>query len=190
MGIVYEAYDAERRAPVALKTLRALDEYTLARFKNEFRSLADLTHPNLVRLGELYCEANQWFFTMELVEGEHLLSYVRPESEQAPPQALDVRDQPTLTIQLAKDALRARFDEARLRHTLRQLSHGISALHRAGMIHRDIKPSNVVVTKDGRTVLLDFGLVIDTTGHHSTELKLLGTPAYMAPEQSEGGRVG
>src|SRR5437867_8397399 len=77
MGVVYEAYDGERGTRVALKTLRAISGEALFRFKNEFRALQDLQHPNLVSLGELLEEDGQWFFTMELLEGQHFLEYVR-----------------------------------------------------------------------------------------------------------------
>lgn len=76
MGVVYEAIDRERDARVALKTLRTLKPDALLRFKNEFRALADITHPNLVSLGELFEEEGRWFFTMEMVDGEHFLDYV------------------------------------------------------------------------------------------------------------------
>src|ERR1700683_2605726 len=68
MGIVYEAFDEERRATVALKTLNRFDGAALARFKREFRALQGIAHPNLVALDELIFENEQWFFTMELLE--------------------------------------------------------------------------------------------------------------------------
>src|SRR5262252_5159301 len=78
MGTVYAALDRERNAEVALKTLRAMSADALLRFKNEFREFQDLSHPNLVSVGELFCEEGDWFFTMELVDGEDFLSHVRP----------------------------------------------------------------------------------------------------------------
>jgi predicted ATPase len=166
MGVVYEAQDAVTHATVALKTLRNRDDEALYQFKREFRLLAALGHhPNLVRLGELFCEHDQWFFTMELIRGQTLLDYV-----QAPPGAP------------------LPFDEGRLRAAFRQLADGLCALHAAGYVHRDIKPSNVLVSTEGRVVLLDFGIAAPASRRKSqlsAEPTLVGTPAYMAPEQTE-----
>ncbi|MCB9598247.1 MAG: protein kinase, partial [Sandaracinaceae bacterium] len=76
MGVVFEAIDAERGARVALKTLRSVRPRAAQRFKNEFRALSDLSHPNVVELHELHVEDDRLYFTMELVEGTDFLSWV------------------------------------------------------------------------------------------------------------------
>lgn len=164
-GVVYEAYDRKRRERMALKQLRATDSAALRRFKNEFRALAGVTHPNLIRLGELIGAEDSWFFTMELIEGTDLLAHVRPTA----------------------GGFRGGFDEARLRDAFGQLAEGISALHSHGMIHRDLKPSNVLVGPKERVVVLDFGLV-SSLGPEETSrsITMAGTPAYMSPEQLDG----
>jgi serine/threonine protein kinase len=129
MGVVYEAFDKERNARVALKTLRSMSPEGLLRFKREFRDFLDLTHPNLISLGELFSEGRDWFFTMELVDGASFLDWVRPGTHEPP--AL-----PPL-------------DPARLRPALAQLVEGVMALHAVEKVHRDIKPSNVLVSAGG-----------------------------------------
>ena len=157
-GTVHEAIDRERRARVALKVLNRTGEREVRRFKNEFRRLADLRHPNLVALHELYADEGAWFFTMELVHGDTFISHVRQAGDGEP--------------------LRARLAAA-----LRQLSAGLLALHAAGMVHRDVKPSNMLVARDGRVVLLDFGLVLALG---EAEQSGAGTPGYSSPEQMSG----
>ncbi|MEP6911678.1 MAG: protein kinase, partial [bacterium] len=78
MGVVYEAHDRETDKVVALKTLTRAEASHISRFKNEFRSLADVSHPNLVALYEFMADGQFWFFTMELVQGVNFLEYVRP----------------------------------------------------------------------------------------------------------------
>src|SRR5262245_40099008 len=172
MGVVYEALDRERNARVALKTLRDLDADGIYYLKREFRALADVAHLNLVQLHELHQVGERWFFTMELLEGTDLLTHVRDES---PPELLP------------SGVIYQRPNLARLRASLRQLAQGVAALHASGKLHRDIKPSNALVTPQGRVVLLDFGLVTDLTLtrlYQTLAPKLVGTPAYLAPEQA------
>ncbi len=89
MGVVYTADDLETNSLVALKTLRVPNAAMLLRFKNEFRALQTIRHPNLVQLGELFTHQDVWFFTIEFVEGVDILSYVREvESTEAPDNAI------------------------------------------------------------------------------------------------------
>ena len=78
MGVVFEAYDRERGEIVALKILPDGDANALYRFKREFRTLADIAHPNLVNLFELFVDGTRCFFTMEKIDGESFLRHVRP----------------------------------------------------------------------------------------------------------------
>jgi serine/threonine protein kinase len=81
-------------------------------------------------------------------------------------------------------------DEGRLRSALAQLVSALVAVHAAGRVHRDVKPANILVTAEGRVVLLDFGLATALAQTSSEIDDVVGTPAYMAPEQAEGGAVG
>lgn len=191
MGVVYEAFDRERAQSVAVKTLRQLEPAAIYHLKQEFRALADVHHPNLVRLHELVSFDGQWFFSMELVEGVDFLQWVRREDEPVPSRADATLDAPPDSIsdsmpRSSGERVLATIDFDRLRAALKQLVEGVRALHAAGKLHRDVKPSNVVVTPDGRVVLLDFGLATDLSRQgtlHSIDQHVLGTPEYMSPEQ-------
>lgn len=170
-GVVYEARHAKRNNRVALKTLptgidgQELNAERLHRFRKEFRTLAEINHPNLVGMQTLEVDGGQWFFTMDLIEGSDLLTYVRPNDQ---------------------------LDENRLRATLPQLVIGVRALHDCGIIHRDLKPSNVMVESSGRVLILDFGLAAGlqtpTDLTVSRSAMFAGTPRYAAPEQMFGQR--
>ena len=179
-GTVYEAIDPESGARVAVKVLTRMDGASLLRFKREFRSLADLVHRNLVRLYHLGEDDGLWFFSMEFVDGVDLAQYCRCKKGGDASTA----DQEGATGQ-EKDREVGDVPVLRLIRSLRQLSLGLSSLHAHGKIHRDIKPSNILVSRAGRVVLVDFGLVRDMGLHRSerlTEPGLAGTVAYMAPE--------
>ncbi|HEY4105132.1 MAG TPA: protein kinase [Polyangiaceae bacterium] len=159
MGQVFAAFDASLQTRVALKILGSLTPRSIAAIKQEFRAAAELAHPNLVRLHELFCDGVEWFFTMDLVEGVALSSALR------------------------KGRARGRdpFEDL-----FRELAIALRALHTAGLLHGDLKPSNFLVTRaEGKIVLLDFGLA-RPPGASSREHLFAGTPEYMAPEQAEG----
>jgi serine/threonine protein kinase/tetratricopeptide (TPR) repeat protein len=224
-GEVYEVYDRERQTKIALKIPHEATASGLYYFKREFRSLIDVTHPNLAALYDLVGDQDHWFFTMELVNGIHFKDYLRTiafQSGQARPAGTSVTEfadsrsisgrwnlpdnHQTATgicLELNHEPLPEKPGELdastcspppdypAVRALLRQLAEGLNALHRAGKLHRDIKPSNVLVTPEGHLTILDFGLVVEVThgagdDHHAKHL--IGTPAYMSPEQLNGHR--
>jgi eukaryotic-like serine/threonine-protein kinase len=200
MGVVYEAFDASLGMPVALKTLSRLDAPGIYRIKNEFRSVASLVHENLVRLYELHAEGDRWFFTMSLADGVPFTEHVREDADVGFEQTIEAREvreaAPAETVRgavLASGRSAGAFRERTLRDALRQLALGVDAIHRAGKLHRDLKPSNVLVTRAGRVLILDFGLVsghgAEAVGQTLLDEGISGTPAYMAPEQARGDRA-
>jgi len=187
MGVVYRAFDRQLGHEVALKKLRLPSGRALYRFKREFRALADIVHPNLVALHELHTVDDDWFFTMDLIEGVTFIDWVRiAPSHDVDESSADITRPASLRSR--SDIIAAWLNLARLDTALAQLVDGVLALHVAGKLHRDLKPSNVLVTRDGRVVLLDFGLVADVDGaaraERTDEHAGAGTPAYMAPEQA------
>ncbi|HEY2405162.1 MAG TPA: protein kinase [Polyangiaceae bacterium] len=213
MGIVHRARDIQTSQAVALKTMAYVEPSALLRFKKEFRALADISHPNLVELYDLVSEGEHWFFTMELVEGVDFLRWVR-RAEDTPLELGSLlswtdASSPSLTaatveassLPLATSGTSGVLvsrrsvseprmcDIERLRPALKQLAEAMVVLHAAGKLHRDLKPSNVLVTREGRVVVLDFGVVgdvVSSQGARRGEDQILGTPAYMAPEQARG----
>lgn len=156
-GVVYRARHLRRGTIVALKTLKESDPDRLLSFRHEFRSVAELNHPNVVGMRDLAVDSGQWYLTMDLVEGSSFLEYVRPDDK---------------------------LDQFKLRSVLPQLVRGINALHHAGVVHRDLKPGNVLVENGGQLIVLDFGLAMrDDGGAEATPAGFAGTPVYAAPEQ-------
>jgi tRNA A-37 threonylcarbamoyl transferase component Bud32 len=185
MGEVFSGYDHELDRRVALKLLRALrsdDPTSRARMQREAQALARLSHPNVVQVHDVGELGGQLFVAMEYVKGETLGDW-------------QARHDP------ATPAGRRAIVDAYV-----QAGRGLAAAHAAGIVHRDFKPSNALVGDDGRTRVLDFGLAAASSGR-STRAEdevaitaagevsgpipddltrtgtLLGTPAYMAPEQ-------
>jgi hypothetical protein len=191
-GTVWAAFDKERSQLVALKTLHRINPSILFRFKQEFRALADIRHPNLIALHELIAADDLWFFTMDLVEGIDFRHYVRGDERAEVGISLVDTTGPVslpsvqeLVASTASPHTTAKVDEDRLRQATSQLASGLIALHGEGKMHCDLKPSNVFVTAEGRVIIMDFGLVSDvgeTQGGH-------GTPGYMSPEQINGTKI-
>ncbi len=177
-GVVYRAIDENLRRPVALKILPAelaFDGTGRARLLREARAAAAITHPNIATIFEVGEDGGRTYIAMELVDGESLRERLlrgRPSIAEAT----------TIGLQVAR---------------------GLGAAHDKGFVHRDLKPENVMITPDGVVKVLDFGLAKglldvvaselgrpDTGAQMTVEGVLLGTPAYMSPEQALGERVG
>jgi len=172
MGEVFRATDSRLGRDVALKVLpaeMARDPDRLARFQREARAVASLNHPNVVTLYSVEEAEGVHFITMELIEG----------------QALDRL--------IVANGLPAE----RIVEIAAAISEALAAAHDKGIVHRDLKPANVMVTTDGRVKVLDFGLAKDisaessnnatlTSAGHTQAGLVMGTPAYMSPEQVSG----
>ncbi len=175
MGEVYQAHDAKLRRDVAVKVLPSVfqhDSERLVRFQREARMLASLNHPNIATIYGLEQSDGVHYLVMELVPGETLAGRVS-----AGPLGIE-------------ESLKI----------CGQIAEALEAAHEKGVIHRDLKPANVKVTPEGRVKVLDFGLAkafagdggldlsqaATLTGMVSEEGRILGTPAYMSPEQARG----
>jgi serine/threonine protein kinase len=166
MGTVYKARDPVLERVVALKTIlpsAVLDAEARERFLREARSVARLQHPNIITIFEMGEMEQVPFIAMEFLEGESLAD--------------------------AAEIGRPAGVEAKLR-LIKQLCRGLGYAHGRGVVHRDVKPTNVFLLPDGTAKLLDFGVAWLEGGTFATRTgMLLGTPAYMAPEQFSGGEV-
>jgi hypothetical protein len=164
VGTVWRAYDGVRGHTVALKVLHGVAGRERARLKAEFRALASLSHPHLVTLHELVINEQASFISMELVRGLDLLTFHRSRCDAA-----------------------GHVDVVRLGETAGQLALALEHLHRAGQLHRDVKPSSVLVTEQGRVVLLDLGPVWPLADpERARAVAPAGARGYVAPEQQQG----
>ncbi len=167
MGIVYRARQRSLEREVALKVLlpgELLFGEGLARFRREAKSLARLRHPHIVTIHEVGEHAGRLFYTMDLIEG-------------AP---------------LSKLIAGGELSVARSVRLVRQVAGAVAYVHQRGLLHRDLKPQNVLVDGEGDAFVVDFGLAREGAAHADSMTgsgRLLGTPAYMAPEQARGERA-
>ncbi len=163
MGAVYKAIDRELDREIALKTIRAdvaSNPVAIRRLKQETLLARQIAHRNVVRVFDLGVSDGVRFITMELVEGESLKTLI-------------LRDK--------------KLPAGRARAIMSQICEGLAAAHAEDVIHRDLKPQNVLIGKDGRARILDFGLArpVEQTGITRTGV-IIGTPDYMSPEQALG----
>jgi tetratricopeptide (TPR) repeat protein len=159
MGVVYEAFQEDLKRKVALKVLPAniaLEQKQVERFRREAESAARLNQDNIIPIYEIGHVENTHYFAMELVDGGSMLEACR----------------------LCDDPFR---EGARI---ARDCARGLAHAHQNGVIHRDIKPTNILVARDGKVTITDFGLARMTESMSLTSTDaIVGTPKYMSPEQ-------
>src|SRR5262249_30941016 len=178
MGVVFKARDTHLDRSVAIKVLPR-DKIAVPRRKQRFvqeaKAASALNHPNIVTIHDINTDADVDFMVMEFIDGQ------------------------TLDTRIPRDGMRP---DVALKLAI-QIADALACAHGASIVHRDLKPSNVMVTGDGRAKVLDFGVAkllegndsSNATGSRTTQQALtqdgavIGTAAYMSPEQVEGGRV-
>jgi len=167
MSVVYRAEDLSTGELVALKMMSyrlIYDARALARFRQEAEILQSLDHENIAHLKRLFPAYHTYFLVMELCEGVDLQRLV---------------------------GSRGRLAESRVRPILGQLARALEYVHQRGIVHRDLKPANVMITRHGGVKLTDFGLAVPALGKddhtRTVDHSVMGTPAFMAPEQLSGG---
>ncbi len=189
-GEVHLGSDTRTGDRVALKRLTRIDPRSLLWFKREFRVLAGCAHPNLVKYHELIHDDEQWWLVMDYVPGADLRTWVRTElgnedSTRTHAFASMASSTGDAAAVLAVAPPLAASAVARVRQLLPQLQAALDYLHGRGVIHRDLKPANIRVDRQGRLVLLDFGLAT-MRGTDPPGSDVVGTMRYMAPEQALG----
>ncbi len=161
MATVYLGVDTRLDRTVAIKIMHAelaADESFVARFIREARSVARLSHPNVVAVYDQGSDSRNLYLAMEYVPGRTLRQLLNERGKLSPRESLDI---------------------------IESVLAGLAAAHQAGIVHRDVKPENVLLAEDGRVKVADFGLARSMTGtsHHTKTGVLMGTVAYLAPEQ-------
>jgi len=166
MGAVYKARDRELDRFVALKLIRpelAASPAILARFKQELLLAHQVTHKNVIRIYDLAEAEGVKFITMEYIEGADLRRLLLDRGKFTPEEATNL---------------------------MRQVCYALDAAHAVGVIHRDLKPQNIMQDKQGRILVMDFGLARSVASEGMTQTgALVGTMEYMSPEQAVGGTL-
>src|SRR5688572_9004783 len=168
MGVVYKAFDPNIRRTVAIKTVRleSVDEgrahSMLARFKNEAQAGGRLSHPGIVAIHEYGEENGLAHIAMEYIEGNSLREYLSRGT---------------------------RFGEGDVVSIMAQLLEALAYAHEQGVWHRDIKPANLIVMRNGKLKIADFGIARIESSNLTLVGAVMGTPGYMAPEQYTGVQV-
>ena len=199
MGIVYLAHDPQLRRPVAIKMLPpalAKDAKLVTRFQREAAAATELAHPAIVPIYEVGTDEDFHFFVMRFVDGEALRAFARRVLK--PKETNTKTGAATASTSKLRGAIGLIRTTARLRAKVTISLEGLAAIlriaeqtaralahaHDQGIIHRDVKPANIMVDRQGSAQLLDFGLAKMSTQESMTQSGLLiGTVAYMAPEQ-------
>jgi len=166
MGIIFRGEHVKDGRVVALKVLplqMVQDPSEVERFRREIETVTGLTHPNIVRILAFGQDDDFYYYAMEFLEGRSLRELIHDRGHLSPFYAAEI---------------------------IRDAANGLSYAHKHGVIHRDVKPSNLMICKDGQVKIVDFGLAFHKSSPNLTATGLsLGTPAYMSPEQIEGGRA-
>ncbi|MCL1975823.1 MAG: Stk1 family PASTA domain-containing Ser/Thr kinase [Firmicutes bacterium] len=164
-SVVYKGQDILLNRKVTIKILReeyASNDEFVRRFRREAQAVASLSHGNIVSVYDVGFEENMHYIVMEFVEGHSLKEYIKQKG--------------VLTVQIASVIMM-------------QILDGISYAHEHGIIHRDIKPHNILLSKDGRAKVTDFGIAVgmtDMTQTYNTSSRIMGSVHYIAPEQVQG----
>lgn len=201
-GEVFSAWDIVRSRLVAIKVLKNTRANVLMQFKQEFRGIFELNHPNLVRVYKLGREGSVWFIVMEFIDGVPITNSPAIHPPRTTPRQLTrentVPFSPNTSVQDGRSEHNTLNDEnhtaplvdpvlplATTQDRIGQLVQGTYALHQFGILHCDLKPSNVMVSNEGGVVIIDFGAsryTMSVGAHYQHHWIRAGTRAYMAPE--------
>ena len=165
MADVYKGKDHKLNRYVAVKVLKSdyrNDESFIKKFVSEAQSAAGLMHPNVVNVYDVGQDRGLYYMVMELVEGITLKEYIEKKER------LSAKETISISIQMIS---------------------GIQAAHNHNIIHRDIKPQNIIISKDGKVKVTDFGIARATTSTATISTNVMGSVHYTSPEQAKGGIV-